>query len=192
MELLALQPTDTLLWDQAWNLYETSFPAHERRRKEDHLRAMQEESEFHCIIAVRRGENGTAPTLLALLYYWEHGSMIYIEHLAVDPALRGQNIGSALLGQFLANHVDSTSLLEIEPPTDETTQRRLRFYRHLGFVVNDYEYLHPSYGTGPTHPLTILSYPHAVTQGEFDRFLNYMQTKVLTYTAAPTATPPCK
>ena len=182
MELLALQPTDTLLWNQAWKLYETSFPVHERRREEDHLRAMQE-SEFHCTAAVRRGENGAPPTLLALFFYWEHGPMIYIEHLAVDPALRGQNIGSALLSHFLANHVESTTLLEIEPPTDETTRRRLRFYRRLGFVVNDYEYIHPSYGTGPAHPLTILSYPQAITREAFDRFLDYMQTKVLTYSA---------
>ena len=185
MELLALQPTDTLLWNQTWELYETSFPVHERRRKEDHLRAMQE-SEFHCMVAVRRGEDGIPPTLLALFFYWEHDSMIYIEHLAVNPSLRGQNIGSALLGQFLANHVESTILLEIEPPIDETTRRRLHFYRRLGFVVNDYEYIHPSYGTGPAHPLTILSYPQTITREVFDRFLNYMQTKVLNYTAIPT------
>ena len=67
-------------------------------------------------------------------------------------------------------------------------QRRLRFYRHLGFIPNDYEYFHSSYGTGPVHPLTILSYPRAITRTEFDGFLRYMQEKVLSYTATATDT----
>ncbi len=187
MELISLRPTDSQLWSQAWKLYEESFPPYERRLPEDHLRAMQD-GEFHCQVAVRRGENGAAPALLALFFYWEHGPMVYIEHIAVDPALRGQNIGSTLLGQFLARHVESTTILEIDPPVDEVAQRRLRFYRHQGFASNDYEYFHPSYGTGPVHPLTILSYPRAITRTEFDGFLRYMREKVLSYTAAAAAT----
>ena len=188
MELISLQPTNDLLWKQTWKLYEESFPLYERRLCEDHLRAMDEE-EFHCQIAVSRGENGTPPTLLALFFWWEHGSMNYIEHIAVNPSLRGQNIGSTLLGQFLAQHVDSTTILEIDPPVDEISQRRLRFYRHLGFVLNDYEYFHPSYGSGPVHPLSILSYPRTLSQEEFDRFVHYIREKILTYTSHSVSSP---
>ena len=66
----------------------------------------------------------------------------YVEHLAVSPRLRGQNMGSKALAAFCQGR---RVILEIDPPEDEISVRRQHFDQRLGFVANPYAYIHPSF-----------------------------------------------
>lgn len=175
MEIIKVIPSNSNLWDQVWRLYSDSFPEHERRRISSHTRA-SEDNDFHTYMAVDNGN------LLAILFYWQYDSTIYIEHIAVSPTMRGKNIGSTLLREFIEQNKNFSFILEIEPPVDEITKRRLSFYEKLGFRFNDYDYTHPSYNKkGPDHKLNILSYPDKITKEQFDRFKEYAGSTPLKY-----------
>lgn len=177
MDMLKVLPSDSKLWEQVWRLYTESFPEWERRKISSHRRAV-EDADFHTYIAVDNGN------MLALLFYWESGDMIFIEHVAVNPQMRGKNVGSELLRQFMDNNPDKTIILEIDPPEDEVSQRRLVFYDRLGFKRNsgDFDYTHPSYVRGgKVHRLELLSYPGPISVQKFGEFKKYMSEKVLKY-----------
>lgn len=175
MELLKITPSDSRLREQVWRLYNESFPQYERRRISSHTRAC-EDNDFHTYIVV---ENGN---LLALLFYWTYDRTIYIEHIAVNPLLRGRSIGSRLLSGFFEQHPGTDIILEIDPPVDDISRRRLAFYERLGFKNSGRVFRHPSYRRGGTgHDLLVLSYPEVPTDEQYARFMEYVIDKVLKY-----------
>lgn len=176
MESISIAPSESKLWQQVWMLYNESFPEYERRRINAHAMA-SEDPAYHTTIVI---ENGN---LLALLFYWEFDGRLYIEHFAVNPTMRGRNVGSTVMKDFLASHKDSTVILEIEPPEDETTRRRQAFYERLGFSDTGFVYMHPSYSKkgGTPHRLQILSYPEKISAQEIDKFKDFVFERVVKY-----------
>lgn len=161
-------------WDEAWDLYRNSFPDKEQRSLADHLRALDDP-------LFEADGIWTDTGLAGILFHWDCGPKTrYVEHLAVSPALRGQNMGSKALSAFSAQV--GRVILEIDPPEDEISIRRLRFYQRLGFVENPYEYLHPSFREPfVTHRLVLMSYPHPLTEGEARSFADFVRERVLRY-----------
>ena len=176
MEMINIIPSESKLWEQAWRLYTESFPEHERRRISSHVMAA-EDPRFHTEVAV---ENGN---LMAILFYWKlAGDKIYIEHIAVNPLMRGKNIGSTILHNFTTQNPDCTIILEIDPPVDEVSKKRLAFYERSGFVNTGHIFNHPSFQKkGLNHDLVILSYPATITREDFDNFTETVLTDVLRY-----------
>lgn len=160
-------------WNRAWTLYENSFPARERRNAADHRSALADPL-FHAE-AILAGED-----FAGLLYSWDAPGFAYVEHLAVDPALRGQDIGSRALKDFCDRR--GQVVLEIDPPEDEISIRRLNFYRRLGFVANDRPYIHPSFSRPfDPHPLVLMSYPEALEPGQAETLERFVRDRVLRY-----------
>lgn len=151
MEFIRINTTRDTYWEQAWEIYEQSFPVFERRLFDNQVEAMKEES-YNCVVVVKNDG------VVGMIFYWEWEESIYIEHFAIHSDFRGRNYGSTILKEF----VESTSkvvILEIDPPIDEISKRRLSFYKQLGFNMNDYDYSHPPYRkTIKPHALKILSY----------------------------------
>ena len=175
MEIIKIVPSESKLWDQVWRLYNESFPEYERRRISSHSRA-SEDATFHTYIAVDNGN------LLGLLFYWNYDKKIYIEHLAVNPTMRGKSIGSNIMKEFIAENKGATIILEIDPPVDDISKRRLSFYEKLGFRDTKQTYRHPSYSkNGQPHLLRILSYPKSISEHEFEEFQKFMFEKVMKY-----------
>lgn len=175
MEIITITPSENKLWEQVWRLYVDSFPEWERRRISSHGRA-SDDDDFHTYIAI---ENGN---LQGLIFYWEYDSTIYVEHLAVNPLLRGKSIGSHIIAGLIEENPDFTIILEIDPPVDDISKRRLKFYERLGFVENDVDYVHPSYTkNGKPHELRILSYPELLSSDELEKFRDYMANRVMKY-----------
>ena len=176
MKLIDIKPNATQMWSVVWNVYISSFPPHERRGVLSHENATKNQS-FYSKVAIDESNN-----FLALLFYWRAEDIIYIEHLAVNPQNRGANIGTQIMKLFIEEHSGCTIILEIEPPVTEITQRRLNFYKKLGFRENKYEYTHPSYSRDIfTHNLEILSHPKELKQLEYDNFCNFITNVVLSY-----------
>ena len=129
---------------------------------------------FHAE-AVRCGDE-----FIGLLYWWQGPSFRYVEHLAIRPDLRGRNLGSALFESFCRGE---RVILEIDPPRDEISTRRLGFYRRLGFHDSPLPYVHPSYSRPfEPHRLVLMGYPAPLEQEEARRLADFVRRVVLHYT----------
>ena len=131
---------------------------------------------------------GTPPatTVRSAIRISKAGDFHYVEHLAVSPRLRGQNMGSKALAAFAEGR---RVILEIAPPEDEISVRRLHFYQRLGFVENPQEYIHPSFRKPfHAHRLVLMSRPGPLTNEEARDFADFVRERVLRYSEheAPT------
>lgn len=179
MELRRITDTDSPLWDQAWELYQASFPAAERRTLASHRAAMEDKDfYFHLLTEDDR--------LIGLLSWWdwerEEVRYRFGEHFAIRGDIRGGGYGSRAL-EYLKQQ-DRLLMLEIDPPADDISRRREGFYERNGFVSNpEYDHVHPSFReeTEP-HDLLLMSFPRALTPGEFEAFSEFNRTRVLKYT----------
>lgn len=164
-------------WDEAmdevWRLYEASFPLHERRRREDQTEAMRE-ANYRCLSAW----DGSVFAGLALCWAWPCG--IYVEHLAVAPELRGRRYGARILAAL--KEEGRPLILEIDPPVDEISERRERFYLREGFWPNGFKHVHPSYRLScAPHPLKILSWPQTLSEETYADFLKRLRFEAMQY-----------
>ena len=173
MEFLQIEPRDKRRWDEVWKLYEDSFPAAERRKVEDHIRAINDDR--FLPLSVWDGN-----LLIGLMFFWEWDSYRYLEHLAVNPNLRGHGYGSMLI-KYLRDS-DHTIILEIDPLNNELSVRRLQFYERSGFTLTPYRFVHLPYRLdGNEQELLILSYPKMITKEQHNHFLKFLEEEVIKY-----------
>lgn len=129
-------------WEVLRRIYEDSFPADERRDYDSLLQLVETEDSFN-MEAVYLDD-----MVVGFISSWRFDEWRYIEHFAVDAAMRGSGIGQVVLRNF----VESDTLpvvLEVEPPIDEMCRRRVDFYTRQGFVLHDsYRYIQPPYDSG--------------------------------------------
>ena len=81
---------------------------------------------------------------IGLLTTWHFETFVYIEHFAIDPALRSQGYGTEALKTFISRQ-EKPIILEAEPPTDDITRRRIGFYQRNGLTMYDFPYIQPAY-----------------------------------------------
>lgn len=149
-----LTDTESAIFKESWQLYESAFPHEERRALVNHALAMAHEPHFVCL------HLRDAQGFVGILFYWVFSQCVYVEHLAIAPARRGQGLGKNALS-LLQQH-DLPIVLEIEPVTDAATARRLRFYEGVGFHRLVAEHYQLPYHCGePPLRLELLSYPQA-------------------------------
>ena len=92
--------------EKVWRLYEESFPAHERRSLTAQEQAFADCRARSKVMLDDEGE------VMALVFYWLYAGMVYVEFLAVNPAMRGRNIGP--YGAFIfTNGSDSFAIRTI-------------------------------------------------------------------------------
>ena len=155
---------------EATSLYENAFPPIERRDADEQARVMKKD-DFHFTLMMT--EEGFAGIAL----YWETPDFIFLEHLAILPALRGKGYGSAALS--LLKQTGKTVILEIEPPIDELTLRRRAFYERNGFQMTHHHHLQTRFRPDDSDlELKVLSYPHAINEAEYRQFYTYLQREV--------------
>ena len=160
MEFLKIEPEDKSRWSEVWKLYEESFPVAERRKAEDHLSACNQ--------------------LIGLMFFWEWDNYRYLEHLAVNPDLRGHGYGTQLLNYLRESK--HTIILEIDPLINELSVRRLQFYERSGFTLTPYRFVHLPYQLdGIKQELLILSYPKMISKEQHNHFLKFVGEEVIKY-----------
>lgn len=122
-------------------LYESAFPPDERRDFIFIHSLLADNPSFNIRIAVDKSDNNLA----AFVSYWNFGTFTYVEHLAVMPQMRGKGIGHIVVADIFAS-VSRRVVLEVEPPVDEITSKRVRFYESLGMTLwHDFHYIQPPY-----------------------------------------------
>lgn len=123
-------------------LYEDSFPP-EERRPWDALASLPDNFSVYGITC-----GGTVTGLITLWRF--EGEMVYIEHFAVDPAMRGSGIGKSVLAAVRRMASPLPVILEVEPEgSTPEAARRLGFYRRNGFIdFPEFNYIQPPYSPG--------------------------------------------
>lgn len=175
MQLQRITSKEHPLFDEAWRIYQQSFPDSERRTLCEHLRALADEA-FYACAAVEQGR------LCAIVYYWQQESFVFLEHLAVDPALRGTSCGTRAL-QLLLAQSELPLILEIEQPVDEVKRRRRHFYERLGLTVQPYAHRAVAYQKNTVCDALCLMAKPAISQQQHAAFERFFATRVLQYTA---------
>lgn len=142
-------------------LYESSFPADERRDWADWLTLIVK-PEFR-LYQINNHEG-----FVGFITAWQlHGS-IFLEHFAILPEKRGSNYGTETLQEILQLYQENF-VLEVEKPFTEIAKKRIAFYERAGFRVNRNEYFQPAYSPDKNKVMLLLmSYPHTLDTSQFD------------------------
>lgn len=141
-------------WPFVESLFLEAFPVDERRPVEAQRDNVDNDARFHCLLAT----DDDAP--VGFITYWDFESYCYCEHFATAPLSRNGGRGSIIL-QRLLQLTGKPLVLEVEPPADEMTRRRVAFYSRNGLVLHDdFSYIQPSYRPdGKPVPLKLMSSP---------------------------------
>lgn len=126
------------------SLYNATFPHNQRRLYEDekHLDNFikMKGGKFHAFSAV------DGDLYLGFLSYWTFEGYTYIEHFALDPEVRGKNLGRLMLNH-LFKEVSPNVLVEVEKDDTPEAKGRIEFYEKNDFRIREeINYTQPSYG----------------------------------------------
>ncbi|MCC8177484.1 MAG: GNAT family N-acetyltransferase [Bacteroidales bacterium] len=139
-------------------LYVASFPAEERRDVKDLTERALDHSDPFFSLQVIEDDGVTA----GFVTMWRLPFVDYIEHLAVEPAKRGNGIGAEALA-IIKDKAKRPILLEVErpdlAPDKGLAERRIEFYKRLGFrVIDTVDYIQPPYAKNlPEVPMLLMS-----------------------------------
>jgi GNAT superfamily N-acetyltransferase len=126
-------------WATCTDIYLEAFPIDEQRPTDDIARLIETDRRY-CAMALIDDTHGC----IGLLTSWQFTDLTFIEHFAIKPLLRAMGYGTAVLKTFTQS-LSTPIILEVEPPTDSFTQRRIRFYERCGLTLYPYDYIQPPY-----------------------------------------------
>ena len=124
--------------DYARGLYMSSFPEDERRDFDINFELIEtKDFDFFVII-----DSLPEPKPIGIISIWYFEDYIYIEHFAIDENERFKGKGKEII-KTLIDSVKMPIIIEVEPPIDEITKKRVVIYEGLDFELLDYFYLQP-------------------------------------------------
>ncbi len=175
MQFKRILNSNSIEFNEAFAIYERSFPIFEQRSRADQVAVLCHENYFFQAV-----QNSASETL-GLVCTWETDDFVYVEHLAVLESARDKKIGTTIL-EMLKSSSSLPIILEIDPPIDAISIRRRGFYERLGFVMNDYEHMHPPFKKNEQYyPLKILSYPEKIGQNIYDSYFALLVKTIMHY-----------
>lgn len=118
-----------------YQLMQVSFPPAEFRTYEEEL-ALFNRPDYRVLVVEDNG------TIQAFIAEWALKEMHYVEHFAVNPAARGQGLGTKIMREYL-KEIKSSVIIEVEAEDTSIARRRIAFYERLGFVQSDIKYIQP-------------------------------------------------
>lgn len=111
--------------------------------------------------------------------WWDFGSFVYGEHLAILPECRCGGVGGRVIDALTAVAQGRMTVIEVELPTGDLERRRIGFYRRHGFEVADFPYIQPPYEAGYAGvPMHIMTHGGRLTAEQFERVRNRIYTDV--------------
>lgn len=159
-------------FDKIFKLMQESFPESEYRPYEKQLKLL---SLDNYKIHTKYDEN---KNLIAFIALWDFPNFIFIEHLAVSPLCRGKGTGTKVMKEIIKNY-KKPIVLEIEPPKNDITIKRCKFYERLGFHICDYEYYQEPLRKGDKElRLNLMSCPYPLNKDNFEYVSRYIRQHV--------------
>ena len=157
---------------ELWNICENAFPLCERRVLQQQIEIL-DNSSYRLEAWIENDR------VIGFIGWWDFDLFRYVEHYAINPEYRARGYGSKFLRKWL-NESTKKVVLEIEPVVDETTYKRLKFYKKLSFVENNYKHIQPPYHkNGESMPYKILSYPGKIQPGLYNSFVTKQRLEVM-------------
>ncbi len=172
IKIVRIHSREDSRWAKVWKIYRRAFPENEQWNETAYDKAFDD--------PLFEADAVMIDDVVGLLFHWRVGGYRYIEHFAIAAEMRGRNIGTQALAAFFA-YAGERVVLEIDPPEDAVSFRRLHFYERAGFVANpDYEYLLPCYRRPfVPYPLVLVSRPQALAREEARRFADFVRERIL-------------
>ena len=148
-------------FDEVFKIMESSFPPDEYRDYSSQ-KALFYEKRYKLFCKKNSG------CVVAFIAVWEFDEFVFVEHFAVDKSLRGKGTGTQMLAE-IKEKFNKQLCLEVEPPVDEITKRRVGFYSRNGFFLNEYDYVQPAMldGKNPI-PLMVMSSGSILDKNRFE------------------------
>lgn len=155
-----------LEFERIFEIMDFSFPDNEMRTREKQYQLMTTNDRYSIICF------GNDSDVLGFIVVWELENFIFIENFATTQSMRGQGFGGNLLDFIIESYKDKKDIiLEVEPPVDEMTRRRIGFYERHGFILNHFDYLMPPLRQGDDFlPLKIMCYQKSFTKQSFEEY----------------------
>lgn len=145
--------------NEIWSIYESSFPPEERRDLQSQKSILA--CDHYHVVPLRDDGN-----IVGFIAYWQLPAIVFVEHLAIKSDMRGKGHGTKAIKQLTTKY--PRVVLEVEKPITPQAKRRISFYQHLGFHLNQYNYMQPPYDAKKQAvPLLLMTYPHQVNAAEF-------------------------
>ncbi|NMS90106.1 GNAT family N-acetyltransferase [Clostridioides difficile] len=173
MKFERLRTSEDRLYYKAMELYKTSFPFHEQRKYSLQSEIMEnEEYQFNLIY--------DKDQFVGIILCWETENFIYVEHFCIFPEMRNNRYGQRTLE--VLNKREKTVILEIDPPIDDISIQRKKFYERVKYKSNDYKHIHPPYQYKFSgHHLIVMSYPEILSKIEYCKFNQYLRNHVMSF-----------
>ena len=181
LEFKQLKKADSPEYKKIVKLYEKEFSSDTRREIENKTKLLEKDNyTLHCVTLNKK--------FAGFIIIWELSKFRFVEHFAVEEAIRGKGIGSEILKHFLG---EKEVVLEVALPqespeeaeeegNDKTelsktglskvglTDDKISFYEKLGFKINPYKYIQPAYEPHKKPvELKIMSYPDYLDKVKF-------------------------
>lgn len=139
VEIRRIRTTDDL-FAPSIRLLHKSFVDDELRNDEA-LKTLTDGNPLFSFNVILNGEGER----LGLITTWNFGKILYVEHFAIEPDLRGAGYGRAAINS-LTEQSRLPVILEVEmPETSEQARRRVHFYESLSFCGWQTPYVQPAY-----------------------------------------------
>ncbi len=127
-------------FNSVYTIMENSFPTNEIRSYIGQYNLLKNSN--YSLFA--REENGE---IVGFIATWDLVDFTFIEHFAVSEKHRGKGLGSEILDEIkLLN--SKPLVLEVEPPIDVKTAKRIAFYEKNGLIFHDFYYVQPAMEKG--------------------------------------------
>lgn len=103
-----------------------------------------------------------AKHVVGLFSWWRLEAMVYGEHFAMSPAVRGKGIGAEVFRSvsetFRSENIPFVFEVESPDPSNPITLRRIGFYKRCGMHLLDHPYFQPRYHVEDTPvPMRLMS-----------------------------------
>ena len=155
-----MQQLNFIDFEKIYKIMEKSFPLTEFRPQNEQAELFK--NKYYKIYGIKKSEE-----LISFAAVWEFDNFIFIEHLATHHEHRNEGFGAKILCKILALS-DKIVCLEVEPPTNDLSKRRVAFYERNGFFFNSYPYIQPSISAGREPiPLYIMTSRGKINEKDF-------------------------
>jgi ribosomal protein S18 acetylase RimI-like enzyme len=171
IEISRIKDSKDSNFHSVWNIYEDSFPSDEKRTKDKQIELLKNKDYFFYAL-IEKNE------CVGFIAIWELSGYQFFEHFAIKQELRNQGRGTKVVKMLLKNN--KKILVEVErPETSHIAKRRINFYKRLGFQLNKYNYVQPSYGNGKSPvKMNLMTSPSEIAEKDYYKLRNALHLKV--------------
>lgn len=160
------------IFDQVFDIMKESFPEAEYRDYQEQ-KLLLTHPRYSLLTEKNEQQN-----VIGFLAGWKFDEFSYVENVAVFSSIRGGGIGKKLMERFM-EQATLPIVLEVELPMNEINQRRIGFYKRLGFQLCEFPYVQPPLRTGfKPLPLKIMSFPDHLSSIEFEKVRHVLYKEV--------------